>query len=280
MALARGATFGSRRIVAHVGSIAAVGALVGLVACSAFSFPTQECHGELIDWASPQTFADRSSCAQCLELHCCDDVGFCSADQTCAGEFRRAHQCVQGNPAAEIACVSSLPEQPRKLYGCMRDACANECAVPSCVIAPTVSQLGEPTCDRCITASCCEKVNVCYENRRCKLTLECIVRECKTELGVGMTELANLAPGMLDRVTKQICSNDDVVDNVGQFEGCIQTCLQRFTTGTSNDPQARCEAFEIYACAAQKNCAGDCQAGIVDGGADAASDAPSDAGAD
>jgi hypothetical protein len=238
-------------------------------ACNFDPIPNQECNGDKVVYDSPPA-GQRNECAQCLELKCCDDVGDCSGNASCNTAFKRSHECVRKDFSKEVACVSGLEEAPRRLYNCMRTGCANECSVPSCVIAPTVQQLGVPQCDRCVTSNCCAEINRCYENRRCKLALECMVRECARELGPAIAELGSRPPNAIDELARGYCNPDGGIFGVPN-QGpppCISRCILDFTTGENEDQLARCSVVGIYACSAKGGCGAACTPPAVDAATD------------
>jgi hypothetical protein len=251
--------------VAAVLPTASVVPLVG--ACN--SLPQAACFGHVVS-----ALGSNEACTTCLQRSCCDEVGACQDDQACRDAVRSAHSCVLTRAKSESECVSPLgdPKDPRRrLYDCMRRRCGGliaaeaPCEISSCNVNPAVVQLGPPACDRCVNNSCCKEVNECYLDRRCKLAVECIVRDCAATLGQEMSELGALGPEAVSRSRQAICSSgtdrprDDGADGSGG--GCIQKCLEDFapaTGGTSDDANARCLAYSVFACGAGSGCGQKC----------------------
>src|SRR5690606_15860681 len=99
-------------------------------------------------------------------------------------------------------------DKSEALYSCMRANCGPECGVPSCDVDPSVILFANPACDRCIGGSCCETINACYQNRRCKLAVECIATNCTRTLGPAMTELGALPGPALTAIREAACNGE------------------------------------------------------------------------
>ena len=217
------------------------------------------------------------ACTTCLQTKnapksCCDAVGACDDDPTkeCVPSFRAAHLCVvHGGPSEESRCKGLLTnEKAQTLYSCMRTNCGPECGVPSCDLDPAVILFANPVCDDCMGGSCCEKINACYRDRRCKLIVECITKHCPRTLGPSMTLLGNAGSEAIESIRSGVCSGTDVPGGEGS-NACLQRCLDDFAptgdAGTTDDRNARCLAFGVFACGAEASCGPKCMR--PDGGA-------------
>jgi hypothetical protein len=185
---------------------------------------------------------------------------------------------LDGGPSEESRCRDLLTnEKAKTLYTCMRSNCAAECKVPSCDLDTEVGVLVSPACDNCMGGTCCEKINECYGDRRCKNVVECIVRNCPRTLGPSMTALGESGPEMIERVRQGVCSGQPVPGEMGPG-ACLQRCLDDFAPqgelGTDVDLNARCLAFGVYACGAQAGCGPKCMR--PDGGAYSGGEWPED----
>ena len=233
--------------------------------------PAKTCFADRVNalGADGDAGPDRA-CRTCLQTKnapkaCCDAVGACDEDPTkeCVPSFQAAHRCVlEGGPSEESRCKGLLTnEKSKTLYACMRSNCGTECKVPSCDVDPAVTLFANPACDDCIGGSCCETINECYEDRRCKLIVECITKNCPRTLGPSMTLLGEADPATIESVREGVCTGKDVPGGVGTG-ACLQRCLDDFAPsgdrGTTDDQNARCLAFGVYACGAKASCGPKC----------------------
>src|SRR5690606_10668911 len=135
----------------------------------------------------------------------------------CLESFKAAHQCVlDAGPAEESACIDRLgstSSRGRMLYDCMRERCGEKliedapCRLSSCNVDPSVVLLANPACDKCVGGSCCREINECYADRRCKLAVECIMRDCQGSLGQEMAAFRTSADP--DAVRRAVCEDRD-----------------------------------------------------------------------
>lgn len=264
--------------------------------------PDKTCFASRVNaLTEPDAAGPSRACSVCLQSKnapkaCCDAVGACDEDPTkkCVPSFQAAHLCVvDGGRSAESRCKGMLEgERASALYACMRSNCGPECGVPSCDLDPAVVLFANPSCDRCMGGGCCEQINACYGDRRCKLTLECITKNCPRTLGPSMTELTDAGPDVIRRLRDAVCTpgSQPAPGDVGPG-ACLQRCLDDFAPGpegggTSDDFGARCLAFGVYACGAESNCGPSCarpDAGPYSGTGEWPEDGPAgpaDAGAD
>lgn len=210
-------------------------------------------------------------CTTCLQTKnapnaCCDAVGACDEDpeKLCVPSFQAAHRCViEGGASEESRCRGFLTnDRAKTLYACMRSNCGSECRVPSCDLDPDVGVLVNRACDGCMGGRCCEKINECYRDRRCRNVVECIVQKCPRTLGPSMTALGAAGPEAIERVRQGVCSGESVPGDTGPGP-CLQRCLDDFAPGgdegTTDDQNARCLAFDVYACGAQAGCGPKCE---------------------
>ncbi len=210
------------------------------------------------------------ACTTCLQTKnapkaCCDAVGACDEDpeKECVRDFQAAHLCVvDGGASEESRCKGLLTnEKSKTLYACMRSNCGPECGVPSCDLDPAVILFANPVCDKCMGGSCCEKINTCYRDRGCKLIVECIAKNCPRTLGPSMTSLGGAGPDTIESIRKAVCTGTDVPEGPG-VSACLQRCLDDFAPtgelGTTDDLNARCLAFGVYACGAEASCGPKC----------------------
>jgi hypothetical protein len=162
----------------------------------------------------------------------------------------------------------------------MRDRCGSivasqgPCGVSSCKVDKAVVLLANPSCDKCVGGSCCKEINACYQDRRCKLALECIVSRCASTLGEAMSRLTAAGKAEIERTRAAVCSGasaerpqpgtDAGADMSGDPTRCIvDECLEVFAPvsgGTSDDQNARCLAFGVFSCGALADCGKSCAA--------------------
>jgi hypothetical protein len=258
-----------------VAALSSASAVPLVAACN--SLPEKTCYGARVSASRESALLAEPTCATCLQRECCDEVGACQEDQSCIDTFRQAHFCAMHRLKTESECVSPLggPDNGRRrLYDCMRTRCGAlvaaeaPCQISSCNVNPAVVQLGPATCDRCVNDACCKEVNECYLDRRCKLAVECIVRDCGPTLGQEMTALGDRGPEEVRRERAGVCSSGTIPVDAGRpnAPGCIDKCLNDFAPlagGTSDDANARCLAFSVFACGASSKCGPKCVAAPI-----------------
>jgi hypothetical protein len=264
-------------------------ALPAFSSSCAFALPRETCNAKDVTALLSGTDVD-PACKACLEDQCCDDVGYCVKDEaaSCAARVKETHACVLGaglrGALEERACKAHLGDShhAQSLYACMRGHCGPDCKLPVCQLNPAALQFGAPSCDRCVTSSCCEQVNACYGSRTCKLALECIVKNCGRDLADDFKRAKTVDLGIIQQ---QACTSGPpdgatVSDGGDQIIGpCVRDCLVAYASTSADgvdDPttEAGCLAFNVFACGARADCAADC-AVATDAGSDA-KDAPSD----
>lgn len=274
-----------RAIVVATGVLVALATLappavvsVATVACN--SLPDGVCFADRVNGLVLDGGVTSRACTSCLQQKCCDQVGVCQDDPACANTFREAHRCVtEAGAGSESECTSPLLSSAtpsRQLYDCMRSNCGGPvapeapCGISNCDVDEAVVLLANARCDRCLSGSCCQELNECYKDRRCKLTVECIVHECRAELGADMNVLTAAGLDTIRAVRSAVCQGSDlvldgdVVEDVADAAvtgACIERCLVEyapFVNGTADDANARCRAFEVFACGAANRCGDPC----------------------
>lgn len=246
--------------------------LVVLAASISCRYPDGTCHPANVNGKIGSDFTPDPGCTGCLEDHCCDEVGRCEEEEGCSAAVANAHACVVNAGlragAFEHDCVASFEPGSRRynMYGCMRTHCGESCALPVCQVNPAAVQFINPTCDKCVTSSCCDAINACYTSRSCKLAVDCITTECVSTLA---SDLRVAAAADLDKVTDAVCSTrglGDLQDLTVLGSPCTLSCLSRYSVGVGEAPgviaaaTAGCLAFKVYACVARAGCADACQA--------------------
>jgi hypothetical protein len=234
--------------------------------------PSKTCYGDRVNaLGATEDSGPNRACTTCLQARnapksCCDAVGACDEDpeKQCVPSFQATHLCVlDGGPSAESRCKGLLTnDRSKTLYSCMRSNCAEECGgIPSCDLNSDVGLFINPVCDNCMGGACCEKINACYRDRRCKLVVECIAKHCPRTLGPAMTALG-LAPQETRRAASEaVCAGRKFPES-DSAGACIQRCLDDFAPdgdgGTTDDQTARCLAFRVYSCGAEAKCGPSC----------------------
>ncbi|MBN9162142.1 MAG: hypothetical protein BGO98_08930 [Myxococcales bacterium 68-20] len=259
----------SKRLLALVftGCSLVIGVVSALPSCN--GPPDKTCFADRVHALGVDEDTDAGpdrACTRCLQTRnapnaCCDAVGACDEDPTkqCVPAFQAAHRCViDGGPSEEARCKALLTNgESKRLYACMRSNCGKECNVPSCDLRTDVDLIVKPECDNCMGGFCCEKINACYESRRCKVILECITKHCPRTLGPAMTRFA-LAPAELqDAGSKAVCEGVPSSGDDGPG-ACLQRCLDEGDRGTEDDQRARCLAFGVFECGAKAGCGAKC----------------------
>jgi hypothetical protein len=273
--------------------LALIASLVAAFSCKTFNLPSDTCdptrfHGGIAD-GTPGA----STCERCLEDRCCEQVGTCDGTQSCPGTVSSVHACVieagLAGAQQEMTCAGQLGkagDPPDNAYRCMRGACGNECGLPVCKVDPAALIVQTPRCDACFASSCCNELNACYGNRACKLTLECIINTCKTDLGDALLAGLPLAlPDAGDANMFDACATVGARNGLGpEVPTCVRSCLCAYKENDQGlmplDPALRPAmlSLAVYECGIRAGCGRSCP--TKDGGSDAARDAAADAGGD
>lgn len=269
--------------------LAAAGALAAAFSCKTFDLPAETCNP-----SSLSTEKAPADCDRCMEDNCCDLVGVCERTEGCAGVVSQTQQCIldvgpQG-ASSEKSCaeLSTLTrkkdggvelEHPEadNAYRCMRKECGTQCGLPVCQVDQAARLILNPPCDQCFAGACCNELNRCYENRACKLTLECIIASCGSTLGAALRD-ANAAPpdaGVGDPASVATLCAEPPPPQVGLPE-CVRSCLCAYRgndlglppSGDALSPIALATA--VYACGRKAACGDACSARAGDASADAA----------
>jgi hypothetical protein len=264
---------------------AAAGALVAAFSCKTFDLPSETCdpshfHGGMLSGAATDSVCDR-----CLETNCCEQVGVCERSTNCTEVVSSVHTCVIDAGLAgahdETKCADGnmlkSTQGAEDAYRCMRDSCGIQCGLPVCKVDPAALLIQTPSCDACFASSCCSQLNGCYASRACKLTLECIIKECGSELGASLSGPTFQIPdGGGDAAAFDICA-DAGDPNGSNAPACVSKCLCDFKDNDqgltpSNDAQRPpMLALAVYTCGQQAGCGAPCTA-PADASTDAASD--------
>ena len=225
------------------------------------------------------------ACNRCLEDRCCEQVGTCERTNGCTELVSSVHACVLDAGLAgaqdEKACAEEqmLAQTPPAddAYRCMRDSCGNECGLPVCKVDPAALLIQTADCDSCFSSSCCSELNACYASRACKLTVECIVRECGTELGASLSGTPiDFPDGGTDAAAFDICAEAGA-PNGPQGPACVRKCLCEFKDNDQGLPprddaqRPPLLALAVYVCGQKAGCGTACSK---------SADASSEAGAD
>jgi hypothetical protein len=249
-------------------------ALSAALSCKTFNLPNETCDPSKQHGGELMTPLSATTCNRCLEDRCCDAVGVCERKTGCTEAVSGVHACVirEGLAGArkETACAEAQRladlQEADTAYRCMRDQCGAECGLPVCRVDPAALLIHSANCDGCFASSCCPQLNECYASRACKLTIECIVKECGPTFGTTLTPgVANGAPdagtGVFDG--QQLCTGDAGA-SAGGPPACVQKCLCEFK---DNDqglvPTQAAErpvnlALAVYQCGVSAGCAPSC----------------------
>lgn len=268
-------------------------ALVAAFSCKTFNLPNDTCDPSHFHAGTLSGNASDSTCNRCLEDHCCEQVGTCEQSTGCPELVASVHECVI-NAGLEGAQEEKTCAEGRKLeqkppaddaYRCMRDSCGAECGLPVCKVDPAAVLVQTPECDGCFASSCCGELNACYGSRACKLTIECIAKECGTDLGDSLSGPA-IAPAdpTADAAAFDVCA--DGGPHAPQGPACVRKCLCEYK---DNDPglpprddsqRPPLLALAVYLCAQHAGCGGHCPNTLGrDAGAPSDAAAPADAAA-
>jgi hypothetical protein len=251
---------------------AVVAALAAAFSCKTFNLPNETCDPSKMHGGELMTPLDVGSCNRCLEDRCCDAVGVCERKDGCTAAVSAVHACVihEGLAGArkETACADAQKlgevQEADTTYRCMRDQCGAECGLPVCRVDPAALLIQSANCDACFSSSCCPQLNECYASRACKLTIECIVKECGSALG------STLIPGVLNGAPDagtgvfdgaKLCATDA---GTGGPPACIQKCLCAFKDNDQGLPSTELArrpvnlALAVYQCGVNAGCGPSC----------------------
>lgn len=217
---------------------AVLAALGAAVSCTKFDLPSETCDPSKQHGGELMTPLSDATCNSCLEDRCCDAVGACERKNDCSRSVSSVHACVVhaglAGARAETSCADneSLSEKREadSAYRCMREQCGAECGLPVCRVDPAALLIHSANCDACFSSSCCPQLNACYASRACKLTIECIVKECGSAFSDTLTPgVLNGAPagGIGSFDGQKLCSRDAGPDGIGP-PTCVQKCLCAF----------------------------------------------------
>lgn len=250
-------------------------ALAAAFSCKTFDLPAETCDPQTLDSKRDPGQSD-DDCSRCLEDNCCDFVGRCERQGGCAPLVHDAQKCVLAaklkGATLESDCAKRLPEikEADDAYRCMRSACGAQCGLPVCKVDKAALLIRNAKCDGCFTGGCCAPLNRCYENRACKLMLECIINRCGSELGPALKERTGGPPdGAVEGPGGVATLCDRAPQNVGIPE-CLRTCL---CTYRDNDPGLPPPdvallpvnlAYSVYACGKEAECGEVCSLGPDD----------------
>ncbi len=251
---------------------AACSGLVAAFSCKTFNLPNETCDPSHFHGGMPTGGNTDADCNSCLETNCCQEVGRCERTTACSELVSSVHTCVLDagllGANRETACAETrhlgATAPADDAYRCMRDSCGNQCGLPVCKVDPAAVLLQTPPCDACFASSCCSQLNGCYANRACKLTLECIVNTCGSELGVGLSGPRFEVPdGGGDAAAFDICG-DAGDPNGPNAPPCVRKCLCDFKDNDQGlaprDDAQRPPllALAVYVCGQQAGCGASC----------------------
>jgi hypothetical protein len=276
-----------------------VGALaLGLVAafsCKTFDLPSETCDPSHLHAGMLSGDRTDSACNRCLEDHCCEQVGTCERTDPCTKQVSSIHACVLAaglaGAQAEKGCatdqrlVSRTPADDA--YRCMRDSCGNECGLPVCRVDPAALLIQTADCDGCFASSCCGELNACYASRACKLTVECIVKECGGELGAALAGAPIEFPdGGIDADAFDPCAAPGAPNGASTAPSCVRKCLCEFKDNDQGLPprddaqRPPLLALAVYVCGQQAGCGMHCPKSVDAASGDAAFQPALEAGPD
>jgi hypothetical protein len=262
-----------RRPPALVVTGALLAVLGAALSCKTFDLPNETCNASKQHGGELTPPLSDTSCTRCLEDRCCDVVGVCERKDGCTAIVSGVHACVIGHGLAgareEAACADRMKlaeaREADTAYRCMRDRCGGECGLPVCRVDPAALLIHNANCDGCFSSSCCPQLNACYASRACKLTIECIVKECGTAFGTTLT--AGIANGAPDAGTgtfdgQRLCPTDGGTSTFGP-PSCVQKCLCAFKDndqGLAPEPSQRPVnlALAVYQCGVSAGCGVSC----------------------
>jgi hypothetical protein len=260
------------------------GAVLALTLATAFSCKTFDLPAETCNPGAVVTLLLNapSDCRRCLEDNCCDAVGVCERTENCADVVAGTQSCVivadgVGPITSEKECAETVGLTARNpdgslsnpaadsVYRCMRGACGAPCKLPVCQVDQAARLILNPQCDQCFASGCCAELNSCYQNRACKLTLECIISDCGSELGKAL-EVSSGDTRFFNDVgdADQFCAAKPADLAV---PACVQRCLCQYRDNDRALPPAEASgssinlAAAVYVCGRGSACGKDCRAG-------------------
>lgn len=273
------------RVFRNLLAVSAALVLATVFSCKTFDLPAETCNPSLLHASAPGT----EDCGRCLEDHCCDAVGVCERTTGCAGIVSQTQFCVlnQGinGASAEKSCAegSGLTlTKDKKLvnpeadgtYRCMRGECGAQCGLPVCKVDKAALLIRNARCDECFAGGCCAPLNRCYENRACKLMLECIINTCGSELGKALKDPTGGPPdgSVGSRAETDLLCSDHPPPNIG-IPDCVRTCLCRYRDNDQGLPPENDAllpaslAQSVYFCGKDAQCGDRCTPGRDEAGA-------------
>jgi len=246
--------------------------LFAAFSCKTFNLPNDTCdpshfHGGMLSGGLTD-----SACNRCLEDRCCEQVGTCERTSGCTELVSSVHTCVLDAGLAgahdEMGCADRrmLGQTPAAddAYRCMRDSCGNECGLPVCKVDPAALLIQTADCDSCFASSCCSELNACYASRACKLTVECIIKDCGPELGASLAGAPiDIANSGGDAAAFDICAEAGA-PNGPQAPECVRKCLCAFKDNDQGLPprddaqRPPLLALAVYVCGQKAGCGTAC----------------------
>jgi hypothetical protein len=145
-----------------------------------------------------------------------------------------------------------------------------------CKVAPAAVLIQDGPCDGCFSGSCCEQLNACYGSRACKLTVECMVRACGTQLGealaaatrAGALPPADAAAGADTDAAAPgapLCAGAGMTSELA-VPSCVRACLCEFRSNDQGLPPEDLEqqpltlALRVFECGVKAGCGAFCGA--------------------
>ncbi len=245
-------------------------ALAAAFSCKTFDLPSETCNPDGLD----ATRSRGDGCSRCLEDRCCDVVGRCERQAGCAPLVQEVHRCVvsaeRKGASAESECAKRLPDlrEADDAYRCMRASCGASCGLPVCKVDKAAPLIRNAKCDGCFAGGCCVELNRCYEDRACKLMLECMVHDCGGEFGPALNSSGGLS---LLPVAETLCRDPSASAGAPR---CVVACLCRYRDNDQGLPPIDPAllpfnlARSVYECGRTAQCGDDCSRALDD--ADAA----------
>jgi hypothetical protein len=275
------------RLLSNVIAVAVAVLLATASSCKTFDLPAETCNPSTL-FTRPEP--SKGDCGRCLEDECCDAVGVCERTGGCVKIVSDTQKCViqqnadglslekgcaEGSKLTAVTQDGNL-ENPAAdgAYRCMRSNCGAQCGLPVCQVDKAALLIRNAKCDGCFAGKCCEPLNGCYDNRACKLMLECITSTCGNELGKALDEPvgdAGAHPGTANEIAA-LCGEPPVLPP-GMPE-CVRTCLCRYHTNDQALPPSDLAllpvnlAQAVYVCGKTARCGHDCAADADDAGHD------------
>ncbi|MDB4936058.1 MAG: hypothetical protein JWP87_3030 [Labilithrix sp.] len=266
-------------------ALAVSAALGAALSCNTFDLPNETCDPSKQHGGQLSEPLSESACNRCLEDSCCDVVGVCERKNGCTEIVSGVHACVLheglGGARAETTCAKPLDDMKEAddAYRCMRDQCGGPCGLPVCRVDQAALLIHSAECDGCFASSCCPELNACYGSRACKLTVECIVKECGSSFGSTLVADALVgapltAPADAGDLASVCPDGGAPPSGLLGVQECVRKCLCEFKDNDQGlppkDPAQRSIflALQVYRCGVQADCGSLCTDG-TDGGGDA-----------